>query len=161
MKKGFTLIELLVVISIISLLSSIVFASLNNARDRGRDAALVSEMTQFSRAMALYRLNNNGDSYAASGIYLDEQVSSTGLNAISLALSPYINPLPLSDESVAVDRNFYCNGSTTSTFCEGDSDPQTNMIRFASNDGNFNCLTSLGIHSEVSEGDNGTACEQR
>jgi len=38
-KKGFTLIELLVVISIISLLSSVVYASLTNARDRSRIAA--------------------------------------------------------------------------------------------------------------------------
>ena len=36
---GFTLIELLVVISIISLLSSVVLASLNSARDKGRIAA--------------------------------------------------------------------------------------------------------------------------
>jgi prepilin-type N-terminal cleavage/methylation domain-containing protein len=37
--RGFTLIELLVVISIISLLSSIVLASLNSARDKGRIGA--------------------------------------------------------------------------------------------------------------------------
>jgi len=38
-KKGFTLIELLVVISIISLLSSIVMASLNESREKARIAA--------------------------------------------------------------------------------------------------------------------------
>lgn len=37
--RGFTLIELLVVISIISLLASVVLASLNSARDKGRLAA--------------------------------------------------------------------------------------------------------------------------
>lgn len=44
---GFTLIELLVVISIISLLSSIVFASLNSARNKARYARAAAELNQF------------------------------------------------------------------------------------------------------------------
>lgn len=54
-KKGFTLIELLVVISIISLLSSVVLASLSIARAKARDAKRLSDMHQIQLALELYR----------------------------------------------------------------------------------------------------------
>jgi prepilin-type N-terminal cleavage/methylation domain-containing protein len=60
MKKGFTLIELLVVISIISLLSSIVLSSLNQARASARDSERLSDIRQIQVALELYR-NINGN----------------------------------------------------------------------------------------------------
>ena len=53
-KAGFTLIELLVVIAIISLLASVVMASLNSARSKARDARRVSDVKQFQLALGLY-----------------------------------------------------------------------------------------------------------
>ena len=47
MKSAFTLVELLVVISIISLLSSIVFASLQSARDNATRSTIVQELNNF------------------------------------------------------------------------------------------------------------------
>ena len=51
--KGFTLIELLVVVAIISLLSSVVFASLNGARLKAKDAAIKEGIAQWVTLMAL------------------------------------------------------------------------------------------------------------
>ena len=53
-KRGFTLIELLVVISIISLLSSVVFSSLSSARTKARDAKNLASLKQLQTALALY-----------------------------------------------------------------------------------------------------------
>ncbi|MDP3996110.1 MAG: LamG-like jellyroll fold domain-containing protein [bacterium] len=70
---GFTLIELLVVISIIGLLSSVVFASLNSAREKARIAAGLQFGSQLYRA---YGAN-------AVGTYNFSEGSGTSLGDIS------------------------------------------------------------------------------
>ena len=52
--KGFTLIELLVVIAIIGVLASIVLASLDGARKKGRDARRISDLKQIQLALELF-----------------------------------------------------------------------------------------------------------
>ncbi|MBI2046291.1 MAG: type II secretion system protein [Parcubacteria group bacterium] len=52
--KGFTLIELLVVIAIIGILSSVVLASLNTARQKSRDAKRIADLKQLQLALELY-----------------------------------------------------------------------------------------------------------
>lgn len=51
--RGFTLIELLVVISIISLLSSVVFSSIDSARSKARNSKRSQEIIQLATAFTL------------------------------------------------------------------------------------------------------------
>lgn len=84
MKKGFTLIELLVVIAIISLLASVVMASLSDSREKAAIAAFKEEASQIRTAMELYRSNNN--SYPGS----NDIPADTDPNSV-VALSLMIN----------------------------------------------------------------------
>lgn len=61
LKGGFTLIELLVVIAIIGILSSVILASLNNARNRGSNAAVKSNLNGIRSQAEIVYDNNNQD----------------------------------------------------------------------------------------------------
>ncbi len=89
--KGFTLIELLVVIAIIGMLSSIVFASLNTARQKGRDAQRRVELAQLVKAIQLYYENNNS-AYPSSGV---NTISGDWPPNFKTALAPYLPKLPV------------------------------------------------------------------
>ena len=54
MRKAFTLIELLVVIALIGILSTLVLANLNSARERSRDAQRKSDLRSIQTALRLY-----------------------------------------------------------------------------------------------------------
>lgn len=60
-QKGFTLIELLVVIAIIGILSAIVLASLNTARDKASNVAIKANMHGIKNQAEIVYDNNNQD----------------------------------------------------------------------------------------------------
>ncbi len=76
--KGFTLIELLVVIAIIGVLSSIVFASLNNSRIRANDAKIKTQLSNIRTAAEIYFTDTN-NTYGTT---------ITGLTAAATTIGP-------------------------------------------------------------------------
>jgi len=85
LQKGFTLIELLVVIAIIGILSSVVLASLNTARNKGADAAVKSNLAN-ARAQAELYYDSNLSSYAlVCGIIPVAGVKTINANVLAAA----------------------------------------------------------------------------
>jgi len=72
---GFTLIELLVVIAIIGILSAVVVASLNSAREKGKIATIKSTLKQLYNQAALNQVENG--SFIGSN---DGSLNCTGTN---------------------------------------------------------------------------------
>lgn len=66
LNNGFTLLELLVVIAIIGILTTLLFANFNAARQRGRDAQRKADLRNLQTALRIY-YNDNGGFPISSG----------------------------------------------------------------------------------------------
>lgn len=104
--KGFTLIELLVVIAIIGLLSSVVLASLNGARKKGRDARRLADLKQLQVAMELYYSEQATPAYpAATSALTAGYIANVPTDPGTGAAYTYVRPT----------TSFYCLGTLLET----------------------------------------------
>ncbi len=55
---GFSLVELLVVLAIVSILASLLLPALSHAKERGRRAVCLNNLSQISKACTMYALDN-------------------------------------------------------------------------------------------------------
>src|ERR1035437_5563028 len=78
--KGFTLIELLVVIAIIGILSSVVLASLSSARNKGKDAAVKSQLASMRAQAEIF--------YSAGSTYAGICTAAASANGLGNTTGP-------------------------------------------------------------------------
>ena len=96
-QSAFTLIELLVVIAIIGVLASVVLASLNTAREKGRDAARISQLKEIEKALNMYYADNGHYPKQVDSGYICNTSSGTSFNCgsnISAILRQYMGGVP-------------------------------------------------------------------
>ncbi|MFT5179669.1 MAG: prepilin-type N-terminal cleavage/methylation domain-containing protein [Candidatus Paceibacteria bacterium] len=109
-KKGFTLIELLVVIAIIGILSSVVLASLNTAREKGDDAAIKSNLAN-ARVQAALFYDDNSNSY--TNVCTDEGGIAKAVAAASADCDPSADGTAWAAESaLSTTGEYFCVDST-------------------------------------------------
>ena len=101
--RGFTLIELLVVIAIIAMLASVVLASLNTARQKGRDAKRIADLKQVQLALELY--------FDANSTYPTGDTTNTRIPA-TLVTGGFLGAIPLDPVAAGVYVYQLCTAVT-------------------------------------------------
>ena len=141
--RGFTLIELLVVVAIVALLSSVVFASLNTARKKAKDATIKEAASQIANLMAL-----NYDDYQSFCNLETFSWINYGITCDTAFSGKF------TDQARQICKTIYNNsGFDPAQRIFSGTDPSNCntwswMIQL--NNGNWYCISSSGIKAEYS-----------
>ena len=129
-KKGFTLVELLVVVSVIGVLTTVVLSSLNDARDKAKEKAILAEVRSvyqegeiyysgsFEYAPGIKSISNCPTSEDVSWGFLGTEKGLALINSIKEkagATNPYDATCAISPESWVVSVNVYDAGVLASS----------------------------------------------
>ena len=143
---GFTLIELLVVIAIIGILSSVVLASLNTARNKGSDASIKASLDSV-RAAAEVQYDTIGQKYNSTGAIVGSATCSTLATANTLFQDAGIQKALLAAKTAAGSGDGDCATA---------ADGSAYSIAFPLKTGGAWCIDSTGV-SKGTQGSGTTA----
>ncbi|GEM_PF-3041193 len=101
-ERGFTIMEMLIVVLIITVISTMVMISVQNAREKGRDGARKSQSNEVLKALELYYTDNAG--YPLAGGAVDTGVSLDQIDSSYYGPNSYLNRLP----DNASTEYYYC-----------------------------------------------------
>ena len=139
--SGFTLIELLVVIAIIGILSAVVLASLNTARNKGADAAIKSNLDN-SRAQSELFFDANGNNYVGTADICAAGATAAGVKGVDIFL---LGAQQTAGAGATINRTYTTTGAANTITCHATGStgwaieaPLKNQV------GYFYCVDSKG-----------------
>jgi len=142
-KSGFTLIELMVVISIISLLASIVLASLSSARTKARSTKVLTDLSQIRNLAGL--ISSDDNSYSGLCVVVG------GLNVLNTSHAKYGTQITAFDTDIN-----YNNGTNGVAVCHASATDYCVSAVDANN--NTKCISNKGNIGTATCSAPGTSC---